>query len=359
MHPFPMPLVILFLYQMLAQIGKIFSKINDRYILFRYIHPFVRQNKGRKITSENTLCLFCQPRGGSTWLSEILLNIPGSVLIDEPLWRGRMSAPFKMPNPLDRKAEAIADLDFYFHQPIPDDVTWSEAKEAFEEILSGRTVSIGMYDEQDLSKLSKGNYHIVKFNYANLLAPWLSQQFDFKAIALTRHPCAVVASQLQLPAWKNINVTEYVTPNEIRYNHTFEEALSKIGSIDSKETFLTMIWAIGFKNTILHPNNGNRWLPISYEGLLQNFGEEINRINEYLNTTLDAKTIDHGRPSKSTRPGSLPYLEGNTQLGSWKDTLSNTQIKSIMKVLDQFEIDIYSEDLEPDYDRLYTTSAQT
>ena len=112
--------VFLLFRKMQLQIGKIISKVNDRQTLFRYIYPFVKENNDRTITQDNTLCLFCQARGGSTWLAEILLNIPKSILIDEPLWRGKMVAPFIAPNYFDRKVVEVADLNFFFNQHIPE-----------------------------------------------------------------------------------------------------------------------------------------------------------------------------------------------------------------------------------------------
>jgi hypothetical protein len=341
---------------MQSQIAKIFSKVNDRLILFRYIYPFVRKNKERVITKENTLCLFCQPRGGSTWLSEILLNIPKSVLIDEPLWRGKVAAPFSKPDYYTRKVKKIADLDFFYNQYIPEGEQWVEAKAAFQEILSGQTISIGLYDEQDLKKLEYGNFYITKFNYANLLAPWLINQFDFNAILLTRHPCAVISSQLKLPAWKNIDPAKATGTGNFPYHEHYASALKKIGKIDSREKYLALIWALGFRNTAMHQYNNKKWLTIAYESLLTNFRDEINRINERFSFSLENLNIDSKKPSKSTRPGSIISLQNDEQLSSWKSNLTKKQIAIILKVLDQLDIDIYSEQLEPDYNSLYSIS---
>ena len=340
---------------MQEQIGKIFSKINDRLTLFRYIYPFIKKNRDRIIHPENTLCLFCQARGGSTWLAEIMLNIPNSVLIDEPLWRGKMVAPFFLPNYYDRKVESIADLQFFFNQPIPQSTVWPEAKKAFEEILSGRVVSIGLYDEQGLDNLRKSGLYITKFTYANLLLPWLSDQFNFNAILLTRHPCAVIASQLKMPAWENIDPSRAAKSMGFPYSDMYSNALSRIGKIDSREKYLALLWSLGFKNTAMHPYNGDRWLTISYEGLLMNFQEEIKRIDQRFTLGLENLAIDHKKPSKSTIDHSLSNLYNNEQLGSWTKELSSTQKTVILDVLEKLEIDIYSDALEPDFERLYST----
>jgi len=337
-----------------SQIENIFSKIHDRLILFRYILPFIKKNEKRVISPQNTLCLFCQPRGGSTWLAEIFLHISNSILIDEPLWRGKVNVPFKKPDHYTRKVPKISDLDFFFNQYIPEDVDWPEARMAFEDILSGRVISIGLYNEGGLKKLKNGNYYITKFCYANLLLPWLIDRFDFNAILLTRHPCAVVASQLKYPVWRDINIEEFRKIDDFRFNQIYYSALEKVGKIDSKEKYLALQWALGFKHTAMNPRNNKRWLTISYEGLLNNYSHEIERISNRFSFDLDNLNIDSSTPSKSTQPTSLKYMEEGQQLSSWKKELTGKQISTIFNVLEKFDIDIYTKEVEPEYERLYS-----
>ncbi|HDY90380.1 MAG TPA: hypothetical protein ENH82_19955, partial [bacterium] len=40
---------------------------------------------------------------------------------------------------------------------------------------------------------------VVKFIRANLLLPWMSQNFNSPMVLLLRHPCAVIASRLSIP----------------------------------------------------------------------------------------------------------------------------------------------------------------
>ena len=273
------------------QLERVISKIKDRWILNRYIYPFIRKNQNRIISPENTLCLFCQPRGGSTWLAEILLNIPNTVLIDEPLWRGKVSAPFKIPEYRYRKISEIADINFFFYQYIPTGADWIDAEKVFEKILTGKGVSIGLYDEQDLRNLRKGELYITKFNYANLLMPWLIDRFNFNSILLTRHPCAVISSQLRLPSWKDIDIAYNYMKSKFPYSTFYYSELKKIGKIDSKEKYLAFIWALGFRNTAMNKDNNKKWLTLSYEGLLTNFKFEIDRIN-FSNSQRQSRHLD-------------------------------------------------------------------
>ena len=334
---------------------EIWPKIHDRWLLHRYILPFNRKNASRIPSSKNTLCLFCHPRGGSTWLAEILLTLPRTALIDEPLWRGKVSTAFQKPDFQTRKVAAIAELDFFYHQPVPENAEWPEAQAAMKEILAGRALSLGLYDEQDLARLARADHYIAKFCYGNLLMPWILRHFDVGAILLTRHPCAVIASQLKLPSWKDIRIPGEIKIADFPYHEFYQKALEKAGKIDSREKYLALIWALGFVNTAMHPLNNKRWLTVAYEGLVRHFDDEIKRIGERFGLSFGDLSDVKNRPSKSTKEYSLPKLKDGSQLSAWQEELSQKQIDDIFSVLEKFEIDIYSANIEPDYNRLYTS----
>ncbi len=339
---------------MSSQNENLLSKFQDRINLSRHIIPFTKRNKTREISSQNTICLFCTPRGGSTWLAEILLNIPNTVLIDEPLWRGEVNIPFEKPDYFRRKITHISELYFFYNQHIPEKEKWDRAHDVIEDILAGRAISLGLYNEQKLSRLKNNGIYITKFCYANLLMPWLLNQFDLKAILLTRHPCAVVASQLRLPSWKNINVQNFSRIADFPFNQVYHNALEKAGNINSREKYLALIWAMGFANTAMHNENNKRWMTISYERLLIDYHQEMERISSRYLIDISFLEKDNKKPSKSTKPNSFVNIKDGQQLSSWKKELSKKQISIILNVLEKFEIDIYSEKLEPDFDKLYS-----
>jgi hypothetical protein len=185
--------------------------------------------------------------------------------------------------------------------------------------------------------------------------PWLIDQFNFNSILLTRHPCAIVASQLRLPSWRDIDPTAKYS-DKFPYSSYYYSKLKTVGKIDTREKYLAFIWALGFENTAMRQDISQQWHTISYEGLFNNFNYEINRINQRYLYNLNSNSIDRKIPSKSTKENSLDNLKTSMQLSSWKKELSKNQIQTILNVLEKFEIDIYTEKLEPDYDKLYLTN---
>ncbi len=327
--------------------------IRDRYFLYRYILPFLKKNKDRDINEENTLCIFSHPRGGSTWLAELLSSIEGAIYFDEPLMRNKIISTSALPDPAFKKVQGVADLNFYYEQPIPENAIWPEAVNLFTEILSGRSQSIGLYDETGLKKLKKSGVYISKINYGHLLMHWLIKHFNFKSIVLTRHPCAVINSQLKMKWFSE----SYIDDNlpDFRYNEVYKKYSGIYEKITTIEEYLAFMWAIKVKESILsNTKTSASYLITSYEGLVSQYDHEMGRIFEYLNMSIPEAVYDHQYlPSISSTRQAEQRIKNKDQLGFWKQELKKSQIRSILNVIEKFEIDLYSENKEPDYNRLY------
>lgn len=328
------------------------ERIKERYQLWKYIYPFVR--KHQTVQPKKIICLFCQPRSGSTWLAEILLSISNTCLFDEPLWRGRFKNIHSMPNFYDRKVPRVAELGFYHIQPIGENEEWQEASELFETLLAGKIVSLGLYNEINLKRLKTAECFIIKFNFAQLLMHWFIKQYDHPSLLLTRHPCAVVNSQINLKAYNNFLFDPTGKKFPDFRNSDFFNQHRIVERLKSVEEQLAFLWAIQIKNSLYHKDNNKNWLTISYEKLLIDFEGEIDRIFDFIGETIpDEVYKNRRRPSKSSKNKSRENIVNGSQLDSWKRALSKQQISKILNIVESMEVDIYSEKLEPDYDKLY------
>jgi len=335
---------------------KLKNKIRDRYLLNRYITPFVKRNRlsNQNICYKNSLAIIAHPRGGSTWMGELMMNIPDSVLIDEPLWRGKLSSSNSKPKSGEGKIDAIDKLGFYYNQPIPVSESWPEAKIEFEKILTGKVSSLNIYRENNFQSLKSSNYFITKFCYAHLLLKWLLQNFQLNAILLTRHPCAVVSSQLTHPAWKNLRINKPLKFPNFLHDELYKELEIRIPNLATKEEFLAAIWALGIKETIYSNYNDLNWITVAYENLVINFKFEINRIFKRLNIKVPDSIWQYQyKPSGSSSGKSITDIREGNLINSWKRELSEIEITRIMKIVEKFEIDVYSTSDEPNYKILY------
>ena len=83
-------------------------------------------SKFRKNRAEDQILIFSDPRGGSTWLTEIIKSIPNTAIIWEPLHL--------------KYIHQLRELNFGWRQYIPEEVDWPQAKLLFTKIIEGKVL---------------------------------------------------------------------------------------------------------------------------------------------------------------------------------------------------------------------------
>lgn len=186
-----------------------------------------------------------------------------------------------------------------------------------------------------------------------MLLPWLTHEFDMNPpILLIRHPCAVVASQLRHEAWSRVP-EEFEIP-QTKYNDIYYKYVDILKTISTKEEALAARWCLEYKIPFSYPRP-HPWILVTYENLVKNGEEELRRIFRILQIELPEAAIKHlDVPSSSTLPGS-PIVTGGHQLSGWRKTLSVAQIRRILNIVKGFNMDFYTSEVEPDYERLYNS----
>lgn len=328
-------------------IGRYVSKAFDRYYLFRYVHPFNKRNSKRQINSQNTIALFSFPRSGSTWLSELLLTIPNSCLFDEPLQRNHIESPNELPDFATRKLKEVAELDFYFFQPIPRNAEDEDVKSMMKKLLKGEAVSIGMYDDYGLHRLEKAEVFLIKFNYGMLLSSWLLKNFQVTALFLIRNPYACIASILQHQLSQKLIIPDEIKVPDFRYNEIYLQYESIYRSIKTPEEYYAFLWCLNFKEGFEKNKSGSS-LIVFYEDLLMDYEQEITRIFDHLKKPIPPEIFDlQLKPSSSTYDHSLKSIAGQDQLEAWKKHLTPRQKNNIGRIIKEFGIKIYEDTLLP------------
>lgn len=309
-----------------------------------FMNPYCESNKYRNnIGPKKSILIFSNPRGGSTWLAELLKTLPASSLIWEPLLKGQL--------------KEFKDLDFYWHQPIPENADWPEAKEAFRKLLNLEIKSRHIYNRENQLKFPFSKHFIFKFCYGNMLLHWVVNNFDVNPILLLRHPCAVVSSQMKHGYWKGIekNNLSFEIP-KFPYNEYYLQYEDVVKHVRTFEEHLAATWAYTMAYTVLSPNNDKKWITLSYEGLYKNYNVEIQRIFQRLDLKIPQKIYDgKERASIMAKKHSLNYIQTGNQLFHWKNNLSTTQTKNILRIIKEFGITFYDDSVEPDYEQIYSS----
>ena len=156
----------------------------------------------RKGAMEDTIVVSGSPRSGTTWLAEIFRELPSYKLINEPL---RLST-----NPRAREA------GFKWRTHVAPGEKRPELQSHLEDVLRGR-VELGpawhLRESNLLGKLQEYLVRrklVVKFCRAGRMLHWMADRVPSRGIVvIIRHPCAVIASMLNMgDNWKPQDVED-------------------------------------------------------------------------------------------------------------------------------------------------------
>jgi hypothetical protein len=205
------------------------------------------------------------------------------------------------------------------------------------------------------------NKLIIKSVRITRLLPWVEKRFELKKIYfIIRHPCAVVASQLKTgyvgyhnenPPYNNRNPTlKEIIKEATEINFIKQGLIEKLKKIDTQEEILATTWCLD--NIVPLNQKSRRWDTLIYEKLVTKGESELESIFEKigekksLRSALDQMKI----PSLLTQNDAKDLIKNsNLQLSKWRKILSEKQIERIIKIVNDFDLNFYTEDIEPDY----------
>lgn len=303
----------------------------------------------KKWSIRDTIIISGTPRAGTTWLAEIMSTTSGYTNVFEPLH------PVRFPE--------AGKLGFQPRTFLRPGTSWSEGRQYIERALTGRVV-INRYEGIDklVSNLIS-NKLIVKFVRANRFLPWMVQEFPVRSsILIIRHPCAVIASQMQSGhyGYNEPYTGQDIFPGkerilkEIKQLGCFDEnIINKFEYVKSKEEVLALIWCMD-NYVPLSSLCVNSLILVPYEKLVGDGAESLQRIFDLCEIETPEKAIKRlHRPSKKAS-NDLKVKNVQQQLSKWKKYLSGQQIARILRIVNEFGLCFYTEDPEPDYRELKT-----
>lgn len=296
---------------------------------------------------ENLILLCGVPRGGTTWLFEVLLNtVPKTC----GLWE-----------PLDLRASPLLNhLSFSWREHINANTRWPQAEDYFRHLFAGTYLNVSLTHHYGFFQFLKENLlsdrYLIKFCRANRLLMWVIRRFAIKhSILLIRHPCAVVASQLYHGGWNHIlryDSTEHPIVHS-DYLEKYDWIAAIVKGAHTPEEKLAVTWCldhyIPLSEETPHP-----WLLVSYERLVTDGEAEMRRIYDMIACDPPQNLADYlAKPSKTTMKDSNVYKQADP-LATWKHRLNRDQQNRILRIVSGFGLNFYTDSLQPDYDRLYT-----
>ena len=295
------------------------------------------ERRGDAYDLRSTFVVAGVPRGGTTWMGELLGELDDCLQLWEPLNRSTLAR--------------IADLPFTWRQHIPADADWPEAEDFFRRLFGGRILHPLLLRPWDVP-LRPSARHLVKFCRANRLLPWLVRRLDLRPpVLLVRHPCAVVASQLRFGSW-DLRDRPYRLPDG-RYAEVYAPYRERLERLETPEARLAATWSLDHLVPLSDPLNDRAWITVSYERLVREGETELKRVFDRLGEPVPSASLARlRRPSATTIAGSA-ILEGGDQLAGWRRRLDAEQVRRVLDTVAAFGLaDVYTDALEPDYDAL-------
>lgn len=305
----------------------------------RALDAVVHRVGASRVDPRQTVVVSGSPRTGTNWLAETLAASLRGNLTDEPL--SLTSAP----------AAATAGFEWRTwldpHQSDP-------VKRAYlAEVLAGvrgspRAVGAGSRLRRTLTQRRL----VVRFVRANRMLAWMSRQFPATPmVLLTRHPCAVVASQLQrgaregLHAWRRETGLPPGDDTTAWTGGTLPDALSEHvrtarSHIRSRAGVLALIWALDQVIPLVHTPPPSL-TTVAYEDLATDFATVTAKLRARLGDTDDTAGAS-SCPSRSAGVGLRTDAPGH-QLAKWREQLTAGEAAEVLAVVRAVGVDGYDE----------------
>lgn len=307
------------------------TRIKIRDIIFQILL------KGKRFHLEDSILIFSDPRGGSTWLSEILEEIPNTIISWEPLHVEKGVVPksynlgWRPYLEKDSKSRRIAEL--------------------FEKILTLKISSPWTRKFFTYRALLSGEQVVTKFVRGTRLLPWLTATYPslkYKPILLVRHPITTCYSQLKYfyglqleEMWekKENRIFENPLPSE-SLKGTSKEVI-QVGSIFEEQIIK---WCIHNVSTLNISTEKQKWVKIYYEDLILNPTTVLDYLAENTGLPIGKEVIenfDFQRPSKTNYQQRKFSNPEEILKDSFKE-FDRDQLDKIQAIFDFFKLKDYN-----------------
>lgn len=276
--------------------------------------------------TEKPILIAGNTRGGTTWLMENLYQ-PQFKIVWEPTRY----------NSLNEFSYEGFNKDLGIVPYIPENAEWDEAFKYFKLLLSGKIRSPfhALTHPLMLHDLTQKNRLLIKCCNINALLPWLTNHFDIKPILLLRQPYGVIASQMVNPGFSIFNHRFDLLKNDTpKFNQNHLKFARQIEAIDSKISLLANWWALHHTDVLNHPFRDKKWITVSYENLVKNPLTELKNLYDVTGIKSTPLLKNIYQPSTTSFGNETNYLD------KWKERLSPSDIKTITRILESYEIDL-------------------
>ena len=305
-------------------------------MLTKIKHLIETHNNIHRPSDKPNIFLFSSPRGGSTWLMELVLTQPGFKPCDEP---------FDLRKPFIKENLSKLGLSTWSDLYNPDKASLVE--EYVNAICNGSLHSLDRFFHRNHYRLITRRVIFKILHAGEDRINWFADRFNGKIIFLLRHPIPVSLSRKFLPrlhTFLNGDFKRHFTKDQLDY-------ADNIFNNGTKLEQSVLDWC--FQNSIPLRDATTDWIVVSYEQLVVDPMPVINLITEKLAFEKPNRIIKQlSVPSASTRQsdeetkqrlsGSNGITDRTWLVEKWRDKLTAEEEHKAMEILKVFDIDVYN-----------------
>ncbi len=303
-----------------------FKEIKKR-LKAELIRPFLSL---KDVKDKEAILVFSEPRGGSTWLLELLSTIPQSATLFEPLHSNYG---------LFLNDERY-EWGIYPNPEFKNDHMHKE----WTDLLSGNLINGYVVSRSEVIDYINADKLIIKFIMGTPFLPWVSNNLDlkYKPIYLMRHPLAVAKSTLENLYKRGEKVL--IDHKWVPEGANFDLYNKNKDIFDEKRPILHHLigrWCVNNYFAIQESKN-NEVIKVHYEDLLLHPNTVITNIFKIWEMEIPNALFE-----KVNIPSSSDFrkdfrTDKNDQLKKWFIGFSQTELMEMEEILKRFEIDVYS-----------------
>jgi len=216
---------------------------------------------------------------------------------------------------------------------------WDFGEEFLKRVFEGRVINSWTAREMtEFRAIISAKRMVCKFVRISRLLPWVCSNFAIPLpLHLIRHPCAVVASQLNY-GWNNVK-----QPDVPEFLMAYPNFVSALKNTNGDEEFLAARWALDQLVPLLWKTPSSLQI-VTYEKLILEPERTLSAIASHWSTDSDIESA----LSQLARPSSVVSASGISGLRGWKKVLSDDQICRILETVKSFGLHFYSTEEVPD-----------
>lgn len=295
--------------------------------------------KLRRFQLNNSLIIFSEARGGSTWLMELIHNIPGTIVNWEPLHVEKGVVP--------------KEMNLGWRPSLNKENAKREHVKLFQSILTYRTYTSWTTRYVFWKDVFTSKQVITKFVRANLCLPWIVETFPnlkHQPVLLMRHPIAVALSRLK--TFDRMSIDEIMAPIMVEDLHKISNNFNEecylehaafINKLTNRLELEVAIWCLNTESLLDHPHEKS-WITIYYEDLVREPRKTFVNLLEHLDISIskvDVERIAFRKASKSNYHGDLKK-DAQEQISNFFHILKDKELESLQNILDYFNVKVYN-----------------